>query len=369
MTSDRIYRVIISGGGTGGHIYPAIAIANALKGKCSVQILFVGALGKMEMQKVPEAGYEIIGLWISGLQRKISFDNLSFPFKVISSILRSFKIIRDFKPDAVVGVGGFASGPLVYAAAKKKVKALLQEQNSYAGLTNKWLAKHVTKICVAYKGMEKFFPAEKIVLTGNPVRKDILSVDQKRSVGIKHFSLTQDKKNILIIGGSLGARTINDAMVANLTKITASGFQVIWQTGKYYYSEMIERTKGLDLSNVRIVEFLKEMDLAYAVSDIVISRAGALSISELCIVQKPVIFIPSPNVAEDHQTKNALALVSENAALMIPDKEATERLADEAIKLSEDNDLMEILAVNIGKLAKPDASEQIADEIIKLIAA
>ncbi len=369
MTNQRTYRVIISGGGTGGHIYPAIAIANVLLEKSHVKILFVGALGKMEMQKVPEAGYEIIGLWISGLQRKITLDNLFFPLKVISSVLKSFKILRDFRPDLVVGVGGYASGPLMFAATRKNIPALIQEQNSYAGLTNKWLANRVQKICVAYKGMEKFFPAEKIVLTGNPVRKDILNVDYKKSEAVTHFSLKRDKKTVLIIGGSLGARSINEAVVSNLPEITAYGFQVIWQTGKFYNVEMIERTKEYDLSSVRIVEFLREMDLAYAASSIVISRAGALSISELGIAKRPVIFIPSPNVAEDHQTKNAVALVNEKAALMIPDKEVTRRLAQEVIKLAENDNLMETLAKNIGKLGKPDASDHITDEILKLMAA
>ncbi|MDA0195196.1 MAG: undecaprenyldiphospho-muramoylpentapeptide beta-N-acetylglucosaminyltransferase [Bacteroidetes bacterium] len=369
MTDQRIYRVIICGGGTGGHIYPAIAIANTLREKCNVKILFVGALGKMEMQKVPEAGFEIIGLWISGLQRRITLDNLSFPFKVVRSVIKSLKIIRDFQPDVVVGVGGYASGPLMFAATSKKIPALIQEQNSYAGLTNKWLAKRVQKICVAYSGMEKFFPTDKIVLTGNPVRKDILDVDNKKSEAVAHFSLKSDKKTVLIIGGSLGARSINEAVVNSLPEITSNGFQVIWQTGKFYNVEMIERTKEYDLSSVRIVEFLKEMDLAYAASSIVISRAGALSISELCIAKRPVIFIPSPNVAEDHQTKNAMALVNENAALMIPDKEVNRRLAQEVIKLAENNNLMETLAVNIGKLGKSDASNHITDEIIKLMAA
>ncbi|MEQ9426209.1 MAG: undecaprenyldiphospho-muramoylpentapeptide beta-N-acetylglucosaminyltransferase [Cyclobacteriaceae bacterium] len=369
MTAQKPYRVIVSGGGTGGHIYPAIAIANALKEKHGAEILFVGAKGKMEMQKVPEAGYEIIGLWISGLQRKLTIDNLSFPLKVISSILKSNKILKQFKPNAVVGVGGYASGPLVYTAANKNIPAVLQEQNSYAGLTNKWLSGKVQKICVAYNGMEQFFPKEKLILTGNPVRKDILDVDSKRSEASEHFGMDSSKNTLLILGGSLGARTINEAMIESLPLLIKEGVQVIWQTGKFYYHEMVDRTKHLDLTNVKVLEFVREMDLAYAASNVVVSRAGALSISELCLVKRPVIFIPSPNVAEDHQTKNAMALVNENAALMIPDKEATKRLAEEAIQLINNSDLRESLSENIGKLGKPRASEDIANEIIKLIEA
>ena len=369
MSSHRTYRVIVTGGGTGGHIYPAIAIANALKEKVDAEILFVGAEGKMEMQKVPEAGYDIIGLWISGIQRKLSLSNLLFPFKLISSIMRSSKIIKDFKPQVVVGVGGYASGPLVYAATKKKIPALLQEQNSYAGLANKWLSKKVQKICVAYSGMEKYFPKEKIVLTGNPVRQDITNLGDKKFEAASKFDLSRQKNTLLVLGGSLGARTINEAMIECLEEITEAGNQVLWQTGKFYYEEMKVRTRNMDLSNVKMLEFIKDMDLAYALAEVVVSRAGALSISELCLVGKPVIFIPSPNVAEDHQTKNAMALTKEDAALMIPDDQAVKSLGEEVLDLIRNGSKKQALSENIKKLAKPSASSDIAEEVIKLVAA
>jgi len=369
MTGEKTYRVIISGGGTGGHIYPAIAIANNLKEKHNVEILFVGAAGKMEMSKVPEAGYEIIGLWISGLQRKITFQNLLFPIKVISSILKSYKIIKSFKPDAVVGVGGYASAPLVYAATQKNIPALLQEQNSQAGLANKWLSKKVSKICVAYSGMEKYFPEEKLVLTGNPVRSDILNSLDKKVKASSRYGFSAQKNTLLVLGGSLGARTINEAMIDSLPVFIEAGIQVLWQTGKLYYDEMLLRTRNLDMKEVRVVEFIREMDLAYGLADVVVSRAGALSISELCLAGKPVVFIPSPNVAEDHQTKNAMALVEQDAAQMIPDKEAVEKLGDEILKLIRNGSRKEVLEKNIKKLAKPNATDEITNEVIKLIAA
>ncbi|MEM8892950.1 MAG: undecaprenyldiphospho-muramoylpentapeptide beta-N-acetylglucosaminyltransferase [Bacteroidota bacterium] len=369
METNRPYRIIISGGGTGGHIYPAIAIGQALQQLLDdVEILFVGAKGKMEMTKVPEAGFPIEGLWISGIQRKLTLDNLSFPFKVISSIFKSIGILKRFKPDAVVGVGGYASGPLLYAATAKKIPSLIQEQNSYAGLTNKWLANRVNRICVAHKRMERFFPQERIVFTGNPVRKDILNLDKGRSKALAHFGLSEKKKTILLIGGSLGARTLNESMVNGLHQLIKCDVQLIWQTGQFYYEEMEQRSAGFDKSLIKVLPFLKEMDLAYAAADLVISRAGALSISELCLVKKPVIFVPSPNVAEDHQTKNAQALVEDQAALMISDLEAKEALIPKALELLDDLKEQSSLSENIGKLAKPDAASDIAQEIKKMIA-
>lgn len=321
------------------------------------------------MQKVPEAGYEIIGLWISGLQRKLTIDNLSFPFKVLSSLAKSRKIVKDFKPDAVVGVGGYASGPLLKMATKKNVPAVLQEQNSYAGLTNKLLAKKVQKICVAYPNMNKFFPADKIALTGNPVRKDIVKLEGKRAEALAHFGFDSSKQTLMILGGSLGARTLNDSMVLNLQKLIDAGIQVIWQCGKFYHAEMQEKLKGFKgAEQIRLFEFLKEMGLAYAAADVVISRAGALSVSELSIAAKPTIFVPSPNVAEDHQTKNAQAMVDNDAAILVKDSVAREHLIDKAIALLNDEQQKEVLSKKIKALAKPDAANEIVNEIVKLIA-
>ncbi|MBO3700166.1 undecaprenyldiphospho-muramoylpentapeptide beta-N-acetylglucosaminyltransferase [Fabibacter sp. E12] len=361
---------MISGGGTGGHIYPAIAIANAFKAKFEdTEILFVGAKGKMEMQKVPEAGYTIKGLWISGLQRKLTLDNLSFPFKVIDSLNKSAKIIRGFKPDAVVGVGGYASGPLLRVASRKKVPAVIQEQNSYAGLTNKILAKGVQKICVAYPNMEKFFPAEKLVMTGNPVRKDITDLSGKRSLGLSHFGLNEDKPVLMILGGSLGARTLNDSVVESLPQLIESGVQVIWQCGRFYFEEMTQKLANVEHQGlVHLFEFLKEMDLAYAAADVVVSRAGALSVSELSIAGKPTIFVPSPNVAEDHQSKNAQAMVDNDAAVLVKDSDARDQLIERAMELIKDEAQKDILSKNIKAMARPNAAEDIVEEIVKLIA-
>ncbi len=365
---DRTYRIIVSGGGTGGHIYPAIAIANELKDKLgNVDILFVGAKGKMEMQKVPEAGYPIKGLPISGLQRSLSLKNLSFPFKVISSVSNAFKILKEFKPDIAVGFGGYASGPMLYAASKKGLPSVIQEQNSFAGITNKLLARNVNKICVAHDKMERFFPKEKIVLTGNPVRKGIDAATSRRSDGLKHFGLKDDKPVLLVLGGSLGARTLNETMVAGLSELNESGIQVIWQCGKFYHDEMKQRTEGKLGDNIRLMEFIKEMDLAYAAADVVVSRAGALSVSELCLVGKPVIFVPSPNVAEDHQTKNAMALVEKDAALLVKDADSVEKLIPASLGLLKDKEKQTELSQNILKLARPNAAEDIANEIIELI--
>lgn len=364
----RPYRVIISGGGTGGHIYPAVAIANQLKAiSPESEILFVGAKGRMEMTRVPEAGYKIVGLWISGLQRRLTLDNLSFPFKVLSSVRAAHKIIHDFKPDAVVGVGGYASGPLLYAATARKIPALIQEQNSYAGITNKLLAKRVGKVCVAYPNMQRFFPAEKLVLTGNPVRSDIMGVQQKRQEALQHFGLIGTKKTILVIGGSLGARTINHSIAAGLEQILQAGYQLIWQTGKAYIPEAKALEEKHNAQDVRAFDFIRRMDLAYAAADVVISRAGALSISELCLAGKPAVLVPSPNVAEDHQTKNALALVEQHAALLVRDAEAAEKLVPTALQLAQDEQEQKRLQANILKMGRPNAAEDIVNELLKLI--
>lgn len=364
----RPYRIIISGGGTGGHIFPAIAIANALKEMDpETAILFVGAKDRMEMKKVPEAGYEIEGLWISGIQRKFTIDNLAFPFKLISSLIGSASILRRFKPDAVVGVGGFSSGPLLYMATKKSLPSLIQEQNSYAGLTNKLLAKRVNAICVAHDGMEKYFPGDRIVFTGNPVRQDLLDLGQKHDGALAFFNLASNRSTILVMGGSLGARSLNESILSGIQQVINRRVQLIWQTGDLYFEEFQERTNQLDLKDIRILRFLKEMDFAYAAADVVVSRAGALSISELAIARKPVIFVPSPNVAEDHQTRNAQSLVDKNAALMVPDSEAKQHLVTEALKLIDSTDKQAELSENIGKLARPNAANDIAREITKII--
>lgn len=360
-------RIIISGGGTGGHIFPAISIANALKAiDPSTEILFVGASGRMEMDKVPAAGYKIIGLDIQGIQRKSIVKNLMFPFKLISSVFKALKVIKQFKPDAAVGVGGYASGPLLYAAGLKGIPYLIQEQNSYAGVTNKRLGKKAQKICVAFDGMEKFFPFDKIIKTGNPIRRESVNIAGKQMEALDHFKLSPLKKTILVTGGSLGARTLNNSIMAGLEKIIAADVQVIWQTGKVYYKGIIEKLGEDYHPNVRIMEFLNRMDLAYAAADVIISRAGAGTIAELCMVKKPVLLVPSPNVAEDHQTKNAMALVQENAAVFVADKDAGQILVDKAITLLNDKDEQIKLSTNIGKMAMPDADEVIAKEVIKI---
>ncbi len=358
---------MVSGGGTGGHIYPAVSIAQSLKDLSDVEILFVGAKGKMEMTKVPDAGFEIVGLWISGLQRSLSVQNLLFPFKVLSSIVKAFGLIRKFKPDAVIGVGGYASAPLLFASTSKKIPSLIQEQNSYAGLTNKLLAKRVNKICVAHGGMEKYFPKEKLVVTGNPVRKTILLEESRKQEAYDFFGFNPEKKTLLIVGGSLGARTINECVLAGYDKLKAAGYQVIWQTGGYYYQEMQSRVKEAG-SDIRMYDFLKEMHYAYAVADVVISRAGALSIAELMLTGKPSILVPSPNVAEDHQTINAMALVERNAAVLVKDSEAIERALEEVFLLINNETKKAELSKNIGAMAHADAAKNIAMEVIKMIA-
>lgn len=356
-------KVIISGGGTGGHIFPAIAIANTLKSMLEVEILFVGAVGRMEMEKVPQAGFEIKGLNIAGIQRSFSFSaikkNLLFPFKLISSLLEAKRIVKNFKPDVVVGVGGYASGPVLWAAQQQGIPTLIQEQNSYAGITNKLLARKAHKICVAYEGMEKYFPEHKIIVTGNPVRKDILQTEFVKLAGCVHFKLNPELKTILVIGGSLGARTINEAIENDIEKLKKSGYQLIWQTGKNF-STQIQNPK------FNILPFIKEMHWAYACADVVISRAGALSISELALVGKPAILVPSPNVSEDHQTKNAMALVQKNAAIMVKDTDAKNHLVDKVLELMSNLEQSNELANNILKFGKPNASELIANEVISL---
>jgi UDP-N-acetylglucosamine--N-acetylmuramyl-(pentapeptide) pyrophosphoryl-undecaprenol N-acetylglucosamine transferase len=361
-------RIIISGGGTGGHIFPAVAIANALKKlNPATEILFVGANGRMEMEKVPAAGYKIIGLDIQGIQRKSLWKNLLFPIKLLASLNQAGRVIKNFKPDAAVGVGGYASGPLLYAASGKGIPTLIQEQNSYAGITNKWLSKKAKKICVAFDGMDKFFPADKIVKTGNPVRKQSVDTAGKREEALREFKLSPNKKVILVTGGSLGARTLNQSLMAGLDKLIAADVQLIWQTGKVYYAGIMEKLGENYHPNIRIVEFLNRMDLAYAAADIIISRAGAGTIAELCIVGKPVILVPSPNVAEDHQTKNALALVQTNAAVFVTDAEAGVTLVNKALLLLQDKAQQELLGNNIKKLALPNADEVIAQHVIDII--
>lgn len=359
-------RLIISGGGTGGHIFPAIAIANAVKEKCpQAQILFVGANGRMEMEKVPAAGYEIKGLPIVGLQRKQIFKNIFFPIKLLVSLCKTRKIIKDFRPDVVVGVGGYASGPTLFMASLMKIPCLIQEQNSYAGLTNKLLSKRVDVICVDYDNMEQFFPAKKIKVTGNPIRQDLQNLDKKSAAAYSFFGFTSDKKVILAMGGSLGARTINESMEVCLDSLLDKGYQVLWQTGKSFY----ERAKAYTASKdgVVVLDFISTMDLAYAIAAVIISRAGALSVSELCMVGKPCILIPSPNVAEDHQTKNAMALSAQNAAILIKDEDAKDSLYGVLDLLLDNEHKQALMAANIKKMARPGASVDIANEIIKLV--
>jgi len=361
-------KIIISGGGTGGHIFPAIAIANALKKRDpDIDILFVGAKGKMEMEKVPAAGYPIEGLWISGLQRKLTLKNLSFPFKVLSSLKKAKKIINNFNPDVVIGVGGYASGPTLRAATKKKIPAIIQEQNSFPGITNKLLAKDVSRICVAYDGMNKFFPENKIIKTGNPVRQNVIDINGKSEEAYKFFNLDKNKKTILVVGGSQGALSINKAIHKYLELIIENGFQLIWQTGIYYYQTALDVTNNLKDKGIRTIQFIDRMDYAYAAADVIISRAGAIAISEICAVGKPTIFIPLPTAAEDHQKKNALALVKKEAALFIENSEAINQLGNTMMDLIKNESQQSVLSANLKKLAITNADERIVDEIFKLI--
>lgn len=360
-------RVIISGGGTGGHIFPAVSIANAIKALCpDAKILFVGALGRMEMQRVPAAGYEIKGLPIQGFDRKNLLKNIKVLYKIWQSQRMAKKIIKDFRPQVAVGVGGYASGPTLNMAAAKGIPCLLQEQNSYAGVTNKLLAKKAAKICVAYEGMERFFPADKIMMTGNPVRQQLLDTTISHEDAIRSFGLDPTKKTVLIVGGSLGARTLNESVLQHLDHIRESQVQFIWQTGKFYSAEISERMKGQDVPNLTITDFISDMGAAYKAADLVVSRAGAGSISEFCLLGKPVILVPSPNVAEDHQTKNALALVNKQAALYVKDVEAAKILLPLAIDTAKDDAKLQSLHENILKMALPNSADIIAKEVINL---
>lgn len=356
-------KILLSGGGTGGHIYPAIAIANELKIRYpQAKFLFVGATGRMEMEKVPQEGYKIEGLNISGIQRSLSMKNLAFPFKLLQSLIKAKKIIKDFQPNVVIGTGGFASGPTLYMASKKKIPSLIQEQNSYPGITNKILAKKTQKICVAYDGLEQYFPIDKIIKTGNPVRQDLLDIDNKRDKAIEFFKLDKNKKTLVVLGGSLGARAVNQIIEKNLNIFIKNDVQLIWQTGKLY----IDDYKKYNKNNAQTHAFIKNMDLLYAAADVIVSRAGAGSISELCIVGKPVIFIPSPNVAEDHQTKNALSISNNNAAILVREAEADsfEAVFEELIN---DNETQVEISKNIKQLALPNATKNIVNEIEKIM--
>jgi UDP-N-acetylglucosamine--N-acetylmuramyl-(pentapeptide) pyrophosphoryl-undecaprenol N-acetylglucosamine transferase len=369
LNKQQPYRFIITGGGTGGHIYPAIAVANNIKERYpDADILFVGAMGKMEMIKVPEAGYKIKGLWISGFQRRVTLHNILFPFKVLVSFLVALRIVKKFKPDAVIGFGGYASGPIIMAANRLNIPSVIQEQNSHAGMANRRLSGKVKHICVAYEGMDKYFDKEKLILTGNPVRSDILDLNaDKKERGLRHYKLSEDRKTILILGGSLGARTINDAMIKKIDLIIKEGVQVIWQTGKIYHVEMKSKLASYPHENVRVVEFITDMDEAYACADVVISRAGALSISEICLAKKPLVLVPSPNVVEDHQTKNAMALVDEDAAILVEDIHAHLLMLREAIDLAKNEQRCQQLSDNIAEMAKPDAAKDIVDALISTI--
>jgi UDP-N-acetylglucosamine--N-acetylmuramyl-(pentapeptide) pyrophosphoryl-undecaprenol N-acetylglucosamine transferase len=365
LKQKQTYRFILSGGGTGGHIYPAVAIADELKSRYpDAEFLFVGASDRMEMDKVPQAGYKIEGLWISGIQRKLTLKNFVFPFKLITSLLRSIKIIKVFQPDVVIGTGGFASGPLLQAAISRKIPSLIQEQNSYPGITNKLLGKKVNTICVAYEGLEKFFPKEKLRLTGNPIRKDLLKIKSKHIEAKDAFTLIHSKYTLLVLGGSLGARRINQLIEANLESFESLNVQVIWQCGKLYYDQYKQHNQ---LRNVQVHAFLNKMDMAYAAADIIISRAGAISVSELCIVGKPVIFIPSPNVAEDHQTKNAKAVADKNAALLIRETDLETDFEKLFSDLISNEEKRKELSKNIEALALVNATNDIVDEVEKLL--
>lgn len=364
----KLDRVIISGGGTGGHIFPAIAIADEIKKRNpKAEILFIGAQGKMEMEKVPAAGYRIEGLTIVGFQRKLTFSNFLLPFKIIKSLFKARSILKEFKPQAVVGVGGYASGPTLQAATMLKLPTLVQEQNSFPGKTNKLLASKVNVLCTAYDGLDKFFPKEKIRLTGNPVRHDMVSIDGKREEAMNYYGFDSSKKTILIIGGSLGARTLNNALVQNIAEIARHDeIQILWQSGKLYYEQMLEIMNKEKVGSIKLVQFIDRMDLAYAAADVIISRAGAISVSELCLIGKPVVLVPSPNVAEDHQTKNAMALVNKNAAILVKDTEATQHLFSVVFQLMTDESRMMAYSSEIKKLAKPNATGDIVNELEKI---
>lgn len=361
-------KIIISGGGTGGHIYPAVSIANALrKADSEVDILFVGAEGKMEMEKVPAAGYPIVGLPVAGLQRRLTLKNFLLPFKVLKSLRKASAVIKNFKPNVVVGVGGYASGPVLWVAGRKGIPTLIQEQNSYAGVTNKLLAKRAKLICVAYEGMERFFPKTKLLLTGNPIRQDLFNLNEIRNEAQTFFNLNPSKKTILLLGGSLGARTINESVLAAIDLLKSTNVQLIWQTGKFYFDKArAEWERQGKPDNIKVYDFIYKMDYAFAAADVIVSRAGAGTISELCMVAKPCILVPSPNVSEDHQTKNAMALVNKQAALLVTDADAREHLVLQALQLLANGEQMQNLGANIATLAMPDAADRIAAEILKL---
>lgn len=368
LKMEKELKIIISGGGTGGHIFPAISIANAIKEKePTAQLLFVGAIGRMEMQRVPEAGYQIKGLPICGFDRKHLLNNIKVIYKIWKSRQLARKIIKDFKPNAAVGVGGYASGPTLQQCSAFGVPYVIQEQNSYAGVTNKILAKKASAICVAYQGMDRFFPKEKIILTGNPVRQNILSANISKEKARETFKLNPHKKTILIVGGSLGAKTINNSVLENINAIKNSNVQVIWQTGKYYNEDINRKLAEQEpIANLHVTSFIADMAAAYSAADLVVSRAGASSISEFCLLGMPVILVPSPNVAEDHQTKNALALANNKAAIYVKDADATQTLMPKALEIIEKNDTLEALHSNILKMALKDSANKIAEQVIKL---
>ena len=361
-------KFIISGGGTGGHIFPALSIANEIKKRDpEASILFVGALGRMEMERVPASGFPIIGLPVEGIQRKIGLRNLMVLYKLIISLFKAGNILKSFKPDVVIGVGGYASGPLLKMAALKKIPILIQEQNSYAGVTNRLLARKAAKICVAYPGMEKYFPATKIVLTGNPVREELVNQQIKRSTACGFFNIPVDKPVLLVLGGSLGARTINNSILNLVDAFEKENLQLLWQTGRLYYDRIRQELDPKGLKNVKYFDFINRIDLAYSIADVIISRAGAATISELCLLGKPVILVPSPNVAEDHQTKNAMALVKNHAALMVSDKDAPDKLVMQALELMHDKLLQGTLGSNCNKMAYSGSATKIVDEIFNLV--
>ena len=361
-------KVIISGGGSGGHIFPALAIAKSLEQKVpNVELLFVGAISKMEMEKIPSAGYNIKGLWISGIQRRLTYLNLIFPFKLIHSLISSIIIINRFKPDLVIGTGGFASGPILYIASKKNLPTIIQEQNSYAGITNKLLSKHVNKVCVAYPKMDKFFPKDKIVFTGNPIRESIIHNQAIKEISIKMFNLNSNQSTVLVIGGSLGARSINVSILNGLDIFKSNKLNLIWQTGKEFSNKASSAVKKIKTKGINTYSFIKEIDLAYKAADIIISRAGAIAISELCSIGKPVILIPSPNVAENHQFKNAQSLVNKNAALLVNDADSNDKLVDSIISLYKDDDLKEKLSINIKKMEVKNSASIITKHALDLL--
>ena len=364
----QINKIVISGGGTGGHVFPAIAIANEVKKRYPhAEILFVGATGKMEMEKVPQAGYKIIGLPIRGFQRRLTFSNFLLPFQLIYSLTKAFIVLIKFRPQVAVGVGGYASGPTVRIASFLHIPSIIQEQNSYPGKTNIILSKVVNKVCVAYDGLERFFPKEKIIYTGNPVRNEMIDILDKKDKGYKKFNLDTTKKTILVIGGSLGARTLNQSVISSIDLIKNEKVQILWQCGKFYYKDLSNQKENFKSNHIHINEFIYEMDYAYAVADVIISRAGAISVSELSLVKKPTILVPSPNVSDDHQTKNAKALVEKNAVVLITDKEAEKTLISTALKMLKDDDICNQLKTNIATIGISNASERIVNELEKLI--